>query len=134
MWIKLQRASLLLVFLSTLSLAANIASAQNQTTPVKRLSSPAIAKGFIGGESHDSYKIRVRKGRTLSVRISWRREDDNNAEFTVSDSPDFGEPVEFGKESHNGKRWRGKVPRTQNYYIYVVAHPSAHYTLRVTVN
>jgi len=91
--------------------------------------------GYIGGESHDSYVIRAGKGQTLSVQISWRRVADNRAEFTVRESPDFFDstPVIFGAESHQGKQWRGTIPKTGDYYIYVVAHPTAHYTLRVSV-
>lgn len=71
----------------------------------------------------------------MSVRLSWRDEDGNRAEFHVSDMPGFfeAEPVTFGKEFDNGKRWTGKIPKTSNYYIYVVAHPSAHYTLKVVL-
>ena len=127
----LKRVFLLLVALAILLLTANIAWGQVDTTPRKRLRSPSTVRGFIGGESHDSYVIRARKGQVLTVQISWRRENDNNAQFTISDSPDFGGQVEFGKESNNGKRWSGRIPRTKDYYIYVIAHPTAHYTLRV---
>src|ERR1700730_6608929 len=123
MRMKLQRASWLLVALATLLRTANIAWAQNDTTPKKRFRSPSTVRGFIGGESHDSYVIRASKGQILSVQISWRRADDNNAEFIVSESANFGGQVEFGKESDKGKRWSGKIPKTENYYIYVIAHP-----------
>ena len=121
------------IALATLLLAANITWAQEDTTPKKRLRSPATAKGLIGGEPHDSYVIHARKGQTLAVQISWQLKDDNKAEFTVSESANFfnGPQVGFGKASNNGKRWSGKIPRTANYYIYVVAHPTAQYTLRV---
>ena len=91
--------------------------------------------GFIGGESHDGYVVGARQGQVLTVRLSWRREGDNRASLAVSESPDFytGEPVEFGTEYNNGKRWVGRIPRTGDYYIYVVAHPSAHYTLYVSI-
>jgi hypothetical protein len=132
---------LLLNVLALLLLTANIAAAQEDTifkdtTPKKRLRSQAIVKGFIGGESYDSYVICAGKGRTMIVRISWRREDDNRAEFIISESHDFfdSEPVKFGKEPDNSRRWTGKIPRTGNYYIYVVGHPAAHYTLKVNVN
>src|SRR5690349_5007944 len=78
----------------------------------RRLRSPATIKDFTGGESHHSYVIRVHKGRTLSVQISWRQEHDgdtgnNHAEFFVGELPDFngGGQVTFGRESHNGTRW-----------------------------
>jgi hypothetical protein len=116
-------------------LAADVTCAQPRPTPPKKLRSPAVARSFIGGESHDAYVIRAAKGKTMSVRLSWRDEDGNRAEFHVSDMPGFfeAEPVTFGKEFDNGKRWTGKIPKTSNYYIYVVAHPSAHYTLKVVL-
>jgi len=121
-------------------LTANLAVVQQEitlkdTTPKKRLRRQSMVKGFIGGESHDSYIIRARKGETLSVQISWRLVADNRCEFTVSESPDafIGEPVAFGNRSDDDKHWNGKIPKTRDYYIYVVAHPSAHYTLSVTL-
>jgi hypothetical protein len=92
-------------------------------------------RGFVGGESHDGYVVRARRGQTLKVRLSWRREGDNRASFAVSESPDYytAEPVKFGAESDGGRRWAGRVPRGGDYYIDVVAHPSARYTLRVSV-
>lgn len=109
---------------------------QPETAPKKRLSGSAVVTGFIGGESHDGYVIHVREGQVMTVRISWKREGGNRASFSVSESPDFfsGEPVKFGKESHGGKRWTGKCPKTGDYYIDVVAHPTARYTLRVDVS
>ena len=83
----------------TILFFANIATqAQTETTPKKRLNSPATVKGFVGGESHESYVIRVQKGQTLMVQISWVRKDDNKAEFTISRSANFfsAEPVKFG--------------------------------------
>lgn len=125
----------MLATITIVLLAVNVAWAQEDKTPKKRLRSPATARGFIGGESHDSYVIRVRKGQTMTVQISWKIEDDNRAEFTVSESPNFfnGEQVSFGKASADGKRWSGKVPKTADYYIYVVGHPTARYKLLVTV-
>ncbi len=71
----------------------------------------------------------------MTVQITWRREGDNRAEFTVSESPNFfsSQNVNFGKKSGDDKRWRGRIPRTRDYYIYVVAHPMADYTLSVKV-
>lgn len=116
--------------------AAGSASAQADRTPKKRLTSPATVNSYIGGEAHDSYVIRARKGRTLTVSISWRRRGNNRAEFSLSRSGNFytSTAVNFGVESNGGKRWRGKLPRTGNYYIFVVAHPTANYTLKVDLN
>lgn len=117
------------------SAAPDVAVAQVETSPHRRLRSAASVRGFIGGESHDGYVVRARKGSVLSVRLSWRREGDNRASFAVSESPDFysGEPVKFGSEYDNGRRWVGRIPRSGDYYIDVVAHPSARYTLHVRV-
>lgn len=122
-----------LIVSAILLAAADSASAQADRTPKKRLTSPAAVKGYVGGEAHDSYVIRAQKGRTLTVNISWRRGANDRAEFSVSRSANFytSSPVNFGGESNGGKRWRGKIPKTGNYYIYVVAHPTAKYTLRV---
>lgn len=115
-------------------MAADVTRAQPWPA-LKKLRSPAVVKSYIGGESHASYVIRAAKGKTMTVRLSWRNENGNHAQMTVSDMPGFfgAEPVTFGKEFDNGKRWTGKIPKTANYYIYVVAHPIAHYTLKVTL-
>lgn len=126
---------LLLTAVSILLLTVNICWAQSDSTPKKRLRSPATVKGFVGGESQDHYVIRVRKGHIMTLRISWRREDDNKASFDVSAasaSDNAGEEIS-GTDSDGGKRWTGKIPKTGDYIISVVAIPSAHYTLRVTV-
>lgn len=100
-----------------------------------RLRGAATVRGFIGGESHDSYVIRARKGQTLTVRLSWQHEGDNRASVSVSESPDLytGEPVKFGNDSNNDRKWVGRIPTSGDYYIDVVAHPSAHYMLKVRV-
>lgn len=79
--------------------------------------------------------MRAAKGKTLTVQLSWREEAGNRADFTVSDVPGFfgAELVNFGKESDDGKRWTGKIPKTGNYYIYVTAHPDARYILKVSL-
>jgi len=136
MRMTIRAGALLLFSLATVSLAPNIARVQEYT---QRLRSPAAVKGFIGGESHDSYVIRARKGRIMTVKLSWRRERNgpeyNHAEFYVSNSGDFGgdSRVTFGRDSKDGKRWSGTIPSTGDYYIYVMAHPTAHYTLRVSM-
>jgi hypothetical protein len=133
MQFKDQTRALFLVAITLLLLNVPISQAQEDTTPKKRLRSPATARGFIGGESHDSYVIRARKGQTMTVRISWRPEGDNSAGFSITGSRDFfaGEPINFGNATDDGKSWTGKIPRTGNYYIYVTAHPTARYVLRV---
>jgi hypothetical protein len=117
------------------STAAIVAGAQAETSLPERLRVPATVRDFIGGESHDSYVIRARKGRTLTVRLTWRREGNNRASFSLSESPDFysAEPLKFGKISDDGRRWVGRIPRSGDYYISVVAHPSAYYVLKVSV-
>jgi hypothetical protein len=119
--------------LTILLFAASLTMAQTDSTPKKRLNIPATVKGFIGGESHAGYVVRAQKGQRLTVQISWQSEDNNKAEFTIKRSADFfnGEPVKFGRETYDGKIWSGKIPTTGNYYIYVIAHPSAKYTLKV---
>ncbi len=135
MRINARRVCLMLATMAIVVFAVNVVRAQDDTTPKKRLRNSATAKGEIGGESHDSYVIRVRKGQTLTVDISWQRKEDNRAEFTVSESSNFfnAAQVGFGDISDDGKRWSGKIPETKDYYIYVVGHPIARYKLRITV-
>jgi len=114
-----------------LGVLATSVIAQPQIKP-KRVHAPATIRGLVGGESNDTYVVHVRKGRQLTVEISWKKEDDNTASFSMGGSKD-SEPVSFGKESNGGRRWVGKVPKTGDYFIEVVAHPSAHYVLKVRV-
>ena len=129
-WNILMKIVGMLLVVVSLVPAANVTGSQIRPMFTKRLRSPAAVRGFIGGESHDRYVIHVRRGRVLTVRLSWRREGDNRAEFGVTQSPDR-ESVEFGSLSNDGKCWTGNIPNSGDYYIYVVAHPTAHYTLRV---
>ena len=135
MKIKLKCALNALILVVIVLFAADLMSAQTDSARKQRLKSPAVVKGYIGGEAHDGYVIRARKGQTMTVRISWRHMDNNRAEFSISRSANFfeGEPVNFGKTSNGGKTWRGKIPRTGDYYIYVVAHPTANYILKVSI-
>lgn len=107
---------------------------QVSTHPAERLrpapnGKPVVVKGNIGGESHESYVVELEEGAELMVRIASRK---NRASFVVS-SEEFGEPVGFGTESEDGRRWVGRVPRTGAYYVAVVAHPQARYSLTVVV-
>ena len=141
MRMRFPKALLFQVALSVVSFAANTARAQDPPPReyFKRLHSPATARGVIGGESHDSYVIHARKGQTMSVRISWRLEPfddekyDTNAQFSVSTLPFFSGGELKGKESHHGSRWTATIPRTGNYYIYVMGYPTVRYTLKVIV-
>jgi hypothetical protein len=109
-----------------------VSQAQDERPP-KRLRNPATVRGFIGGESQDHYVIRARKGKTMTVRLSWRKEGDNTAGFGVSPrSSQEGEQL-AGQESNDGNTWTGRIPKTGDYIISVTAHPSARYTLRVTI-
>lgn len=121
--------------LAVVVMAVDVSCAQPRPTPPEKLRSPAIVSGLIGGESHHAYVIHATKGKTMTVQLEWRNEDANRAEFTVSDMPGFFEavPVTFGKESDNRRRWTGKIPKTANYYVYIVAHPTARYNLRVSL-
>ncbi len=99
-----------------------------------RLKNPATVKGTIGGESHDSYVIRVRKNQTLTVQITWEEKGDYAAQFVVSRSDDFfaGDVIR-GISTYNEKNWYSKIKKTGDYYIYVTGHPVANYTLKVSV-
>jgi hypothetical protein len=130
----LTKIRLTLFAVTILFLTAGAALAQVDSVKKKRLQSPATVKGFVGGESHDSYVIRARKNQTLKVQISWAG-GDQKAQFVISKSDDFfaGDLLEGGSETYDGKSQTRKIPATGDYYIYVTAYPSAKYTLKVTV-
>ena len=113
---------------------SGLALAQTDKKPQRRLRSSVSVNGFIGGESHEGYVIHAAKGQIMTVEISWQKEGDNRAEFSISRSSNFfeSEPVNFGKLSEDQKIWTGEIPTTGDYHIYVVAHPTAHYKLKVT--
>lgn len=132
---RLRKIRLTFFAVTILFLAAGAVLAQTDSVKKKRLSNSAMVEGSVGGESHDSYVIRIRKNRTLSVQISWQGRGDHRAHFVVSKSADFyeGDLTEGGRETYDGKNWTGKVPATGDYYIYVTAHPDAQYKLKVSV-
>jgi len=117
------------VFIFGFFLLVTTALAQPQAKP-KRIRAPATIRGLVGGEANDTYVVHVPKGRVLMVQISWKKEDDNTASFSVTDSRDGG-TISFGQESAGGRKWAGRVPKTGDYFIEVVAHPAAHYVLKV---
>lgn len=99
----------------------------------------AEAEGTIGGESHDSYAFFAVRGQRLTVRISWDKHEefeDNNAGCSISYggetfTDDSGVFQTTGAERESTTT--GKVPRTGDYHLFVVAHPVADYRLRVTL-
>jgi hypothetical protein len=117
-----------------LLLTAGGAQAQTDTAKKVRLKNPATVKGEIGGESHASYVIRVRKNQTLKVQIDWKEKGDRVAHFVVSRSDNFFDgDVIRGISTYNEKNWYSKIRKTGDYYIYVTGHPVASYTLKVSV-
>ena len=128
----LKLRSLLLIGFAVCLLSANFCLAQTAARK-KRLRSPATVRGFVGGESMDNFVIHARKGQTMTVRITWRKEENNTANFSVSPDSESDSQALPGEQSDNGRRWSGKIPKTGDYLITVTAQPSAHYTLRVTL-
>lgn len=114
-----------------LGVLATSALAQPQSKP-QRVQAPKTIRGLVGGEANDTYVVHVRRGRLLTVEISWKKEADNTASFSVTDSR-AGGTISFGRESNGGRKWMGKVPKTGDYFIEVVAHPAAHYVLQVRI-
>jgi hypothetical protein len=93
--------------------AANVVRAQEDPIPKERLWSPATKRARFVGETHDSYVINARKGQTMTVRISGRRERGNWAHFTVSKSPDFFEREQDSFGTKSGDRWTAKIPKPE---------------------
>jgi hypothetical protein len=123
--------AVLLASLNALSPALASPCSTESAHAGRLLNVPSTVHGFVGGESHDSYRIKARQGERLLVRLAWRHEGDNRAEATIStgDAFETAEPLSTGEWSANGTEWRGTIATSGTVYIYVVAHPSAHYTL-----
>ena len=123
---------MILAALAVMLLTAGFAFAQNAT----RLRSGVTVKGFVGGEGHESFVIRARKGQSMTVVVTRRVKPGGNFNLTVSRSADFnGNPVRFGRETNTRRqlRWTGRIPATGNYYFYTTAFPEASYRLTVTL-
>src|SRR5712692_2636220 len=94
----LKQIARLLTYATAVFLLAGLAVAQEDQEAkgicFPQESKTAVVRGFIGGESHDSYVFHVRAGRKVTLQITSRG---NRAGFSVSTS-EFGEPVSFGKE------------------------------------
>src|SRR5262245_20199955 len=86
--------AMLIVFLST----ASVSQAQPET-PKQRLRSPATVRSSIGGEAQDHYVIRARKGQTMTVTFTWRKEGDNDAYIYVTPDSEGAESL-TGTESN----------------------------------
>jgi hypothetical protein len=115
-----------------LLLLGGLTRAQTES-PAKRILGSAILRGVVGGESHDAFVIKALKGQTLTLQLSWKLEAKNTASFVLSRSASFfsAEPVQFGRFSSDQKRWVGKIPVSSDYFVFIVAHPTAQYTLWV---
>ena len=128
----LMQIARLLTYATAVFLLAGMAVAQEDQEAKEiyfpQESKAAVVRGFIGGESHDTYVFHIRAGRKVTVQITSR---DNRAGFSVSTS-EFGEPVSFGKETNGGMTWTGTIPQTGVYFVSVIAYPQARYRLKVT--
>ncbi|HYW71652.1 MAG TPA: hypothetical protein VE961_11495 [Pyrinomonadaceae bacterium] len=118
------------LILITAILASSV-MAQAQPKPT-RVRAPVTVRGLVGGEAGDIYVVQLRKNRLVTMELSWRQEEDNTASFGVSASPSL-DPVNFGKESDGGRKWVGRIPKTGDYFVEVMAHPAAHYTLKISI-
>ena len=129
----LRRVRITLIAISVAAVVAVPRSGFARTQEARALKVPSTVHGLVGGESHDAYRLDVRKGEHLVVRLGWRAEKGTRAEATLSTSAAFenAEPLTGGKWSADGREWTGTVGETGTIYVYVVAHPSAHYTLRI---
>lgn len=115
-------------------LLSGFTCAQTDSQGLKQILGSARVIGFIGGESHDRYLIHVQQGQKLIVELDWKRQN-NTADFTLSTSGNFenATPVEFGIFSKQRTRWVGIIPKSNDYFLFVTAYPSAQYTLWVKV-
>jgi len=115
------------------SVAGQPLAAETNTTV---LVAPSSTDGFVGGESHMTYAYDAHKGEKLSIRIDWRRENGNSADFMVGESMDMADakPLACSRWSTDRRQWKCTVAKDGRLYIEVVAYPSAHFTLTLHSN
>ena len=136
---KISTFARIIAILISIMLLQSPSFAQTDMTPKKHLVGARLVRGTIGGESHDSYVIHLRKGQTLRLELFWKLEklngQQNSASFTLSESANFfqSEPLNFGTLSSGGRVWVGKAPKTTDYHIYILGYPVADYALKVQV-
>ncbi len=87
----------------------------------------ATVRGFIGGESHNTYTFRAFAGQRVTVKLSSRG---NAASFSMATDSGGEFP---GTSSENDTRFTATIPETGCYSISVVAHPDARYRLTLTI-
>ena len=117
------------LFTMTLLLATLVAvpGADAETRRIRfgRGRTTAVLKGAIVRGEDDRYKLRARKGQTMSVHIT---SVENNAVFEIF-APNSGRSM-----AGVGNDWSGKLPRSGDYTIVVSGERgNAEYTLEVTV-
>lgn len=106
------------------------------------------ARSEIGGESRDSYALKLEAGRKITILLS---SEQNKADFAIggsgpgcSDDPSFNAATQTVREKYLTKskkvryrkaiRWTGTVPETCEYRIDVTAYPgAAEYTLQIEI-
>lgn len=104
-------------------------------------------RGVVGGDSQDRYVINLTPGKKMTVTL---QSDQNKGEFSLCDiKGGFGDSdkcveganaitknaTRSRRAKYNQfKRWVGKIPKSGDYGISVVAYPgSAKYTLIIKV-
>jgi len=128
--LKNPRLFMLSCLVVSLSLSTGVHAREKHA---RALQVPSSVRGFVGGESHDAYRFHGARGEHVGIRLASLRASAEGAEMIVSDSPTFGdaEPALGGTLSEDGAAWDGTLRRSGWLYIYVVAHPSAHYRLTI---
>jgi len=99
--------------------------------------SAAEVRGSIGGEAQYIYAALFRKDEQITIDFSFvgdREMTEQGLEASASFSVNNKnlEFSDFGQESDDGKSWSGTIPEAGPYFITVVAHPFADFTLKVT--
>jgi hypothetical protein len=131
---KIKNTKILLIVLAMTLLTADFAAAQDAKPT--RLRNGVNVKSFIGGEAHDYFTIRARRGQTITVQITRRLKRGGNFNLTVTKGASLSSSTDVNGTERSGRTWvswTGRAPTTTNYYFDLTAYPPHKYTIRVTV-
>lgn len=93
---------------------------------ITRIHPPTVIVDTIGGDNHNVYVVRLRKGQRLRLKIVNQTKGAHVYFDTIWAITD----KRFGKDLSESS-WSGVAPKTGDYWIRVVAYPVATYKLKV---
>jgi len=122
-----QMKPFILAFMMLFAVGAQAQEARISSETMRRVRPPVVIVDTIGGDSHNIYAVRLRKGQRLRLKI---RNLTGNGSHVYFDTVWAITDKRFGKDISETE-WSGVAPKTGDYWIRVVAYPTARYRLKL---